>query len=61
MPFDLRTICGIGSLAYISAAFSNSAAALIVRPALLSIPSSNPLNTINEPKPNGGTRLPSTV
>ncbi len=40
---------------------ANDAAALIVRPARLSIPSSNPLNTISEPNPNGGTRLPSTV
>ena len=41
-PFDFNTIDGTGSLAYIAAARSNSAQALIVRPALRSKPSSFP-------------------
>ncbi len=42
VPFDFNAICGTGSFAYISAALSNAAAALIVLPARDSTPSSNP-------------------
>ncbi len=57
----LFTATGVGSGTGVAIDMAASAAALIVRPARLSIPSSSPLNTISEPNPYGGTRLPSTV
>ena len=61
VPFDFNTIVGTGSLAYNSAAFSNSNAALIVRPARFNNPSSSPLNTTKLPIPYNGTSCPSTL
>ena len=58
-PYNSQQL--VGGILFGTTTASREAYMAVPAGARFRIPSSKPLNTIKDPKPNGGTRLPSTV